>query len=106
MYRTRKHMNVFFADSILFGTNMFGPFQFSCVLKLQLQDISSHLKTVGNMNNHNKYLGMWILNGFDRFLLDPTVWPRMRIPLVTRFPSPSAGAQPIGCHVLHIQNSL
>lgn len=49
-------MNVFFADSILFGTNTFGPFQFSCVLKLHLQDISSRLKTVGNMNNQNKYL--------------------------------------------------
>ena len=99
-------MNVFFADSILFGTNTFGPFQFSCVLKLHLQDISSRLKTVGNMNNQNKYLGMWILNVFDSFLSDNTVWLRMRIPPVTRFPSPSAGAQPIGCPVLHIQNSL
>lgn len=99
-------MNVFFADSILFGTNMFVPFQFSCVLKLHLQDISSRLKTVGNMNNQNKYLGVWILNVFDRFLSD-TAWPRMRILPVTRFPTtPSAGVQPIGCHVLHIQNSL
>lgn len=98
-------MKVFFADSILFGTNMFVPFQFSCVLKLHLQDISSRLKTVGNMNNQNKYLGMWILHVFHRFLSD-TAWPRMRILPVTRFPSPSAGVQPIGCHVLHIQNSL
>lgn len=66
-------MNVFFADSLLFGTNTFGPFQFSCVLKLHLQDISSRLKKVGNMNNQNKYLGMWILNVFDRFLSDTTV---------------------------------
>ena len=66
-------MNVFFADSLLFGTNTFGPFQFSCVLKLHLQDISSRLKKVGNMNNVNKYLGMWILNVFDRFLSDTTV---------------------------------
>ena len=66
-------MNVFFADSLLFGTNTFGPFQFSCVLKLHLQDISSRLKKVGNMNNQNKYLGIWILNVFDRFLSDTTV---------------------------------
>ena len=66
-------MNVFFADSLLFGTNTFGPFQFSCVLKLHLQDVSSRLKKVGNMNNQNKYLGIWILNVFDRFLSDTTV---------------------------------
>lgn len=100
-------MNVFFADSILFGTNIFGPFQFSCVLKLHLQDISSHLKTVGNMNNQNKIFRHVDSDGFDRFLLDTAVWPRMHNPTgdqvsVSQCWSPAHRV----ATKLHIQNSL
>lgn len=58
---------------------MFALFQSSCVLKLHLQDTSSHLKSVGNTNNWNKYLGIWILCVFDFFLLDTAVWPRVQV---------------------------
>lgn len=106
MQEARKHINVLFAESTPFCTHMFAPFQFSCVLKLHLQDTSSHLKSVGNTNNRNKYLGMWIVCAFDRFLPDAGVWPRVRVPLVTKLPSPADGAYPSGGHSLHMRNSL
>lgn len=77
------------------------PFQSSCVLKLHLQDTSSHLKSVGNTNNRNKYLSMWILYVFDFFLLDTAVWPREQVSLVTKLPFPTDGAHPVGGHLLH-----